>query len=247
MSLLAMVLSIASLSREARAADSMPVAGRDWKLHPAIVQLPMPQTLYALGDVHGDCDRMLELLAGAKLIAAMPSRPDRVQWTAGSANLVLTGDMIDKFDQSLRVIAVLRALEPQVEKAGGRLVVCLGNHEAEFLATGGVGKKSAEFDKELTDAGISPHDVAAGRDKEGIGAWMRNLPCGAKFGDWFFCHAGNTGGKKLADLEKELETDLSVSGYATPLLIDPNSMLEARMHPRPWWEADSEPATPRLA
>src|SRR5436305_567314 len=95
-----------------------PVVGRDWKLHPAIVDLPQPEELYALGDVHGDCDRMIQVLAAAKLIAE-PSASAPLKWTGGKADLVLTGDMIDKYTQSMRVLAALRELEPQVTRAGG--------------------------------------------------------------------------------------------------------------------------------
>jgi hypothetical protein len=165
-----------------------------------------------------------------------------VKWNGGKADFVLTGDTIDKYTESLKVIAVLRSLQPQVEAAGGHMVVCLGNHEAEFLASGGDDKKGAEFEKELKTAGISPEDVAAGKDAGGIGAWLRNMPAGAKVGDWFMCHAGNTAGKTVADLEPQLESALTQQGWSTPLLIDPNSMLEARMHPRPWFDGTGDPS-----
>ena len=193
-----------------------------------------------VGDVHADCDRMLQLLTTAKLIAA-PAKPATIRWTGGNANLVLVGDMIDKYNQSLAAMRRFEALEPQVLKAGGHLVICLGNHEAEFLAAGGDSKKSTEFAQELKVAGMSSIEVAAGRDKDGLGEWLRTRPLGARIGDWFFCHAGNTGGMSVAQLESELEMDLAEKGYATPFLMDPNSMLEARMHPRAWFAATANP------
>ena len=57
---------------------------RDWKEHPAIVELDAPQDLYALGDVHGDYDRLVELLSSAKLIAS-PAPPTRPRTPAGRA------------------------------------------------------------------------------------------------------------------------------------------------------------------
>jgi hypothetical protein len=235
-------LLINSLFGDVAAKEPAAFQPRDWTRHPAIVELTAAPMLYALGDVHGDCDRMLELLAVQKLIAAVPQKPQEAVWAGGKAVLVITGDMIDKGDQSISVISALRALEPQAETAGGRLIICLGNHEAEFLAFAGEKSKTAEFSAELKRAGIVAQDVAAGRDSAGIGVWMRNLPAGAKVGAWFFCHAGNTHGKTLADLESELEKEITAHGYSTPLLIDPDSMLEARMHPRPWWEGDSDPS-----
>jgi hypothetical protein len=211
---------------------------RDWNRFPAVVQMQMPGELYALGDVHGDYDRMVELLAGTHLIAANPASPEGVKWTGGKDVLVCTGDMIDKYDQGLRVIALLRALQPMASGAGGRLVVTMGNHELDFLAGAGADKKGAEFETELEAAGISPGDVAAGRDSDGIGTWLRNLPVAAKVGDWFFCHAGNTGGLSTAELARQVEAQVKEHGFDCPILIDDNSLLEARMHPRPWWDWD---------
>ena len=141
----------------------------------------------------------------------------------------------------MQVIALLRAMQVEAGNAGGRVVVTLGNHEAEFLAGGGEDKKGAAFEAELKSAGLSPARVSAGQDAVGIGAWLRNLPAGAKVGEWFFCHAGNTSGKSLDDLSSQLVNAITEEGFAAPILSDPDSMLEARMHPRPWWDAGSDP------
>jgi hypothetical protein len=209
---------------------------RDWKQHPAIAELEMPQELYGMGDVHGDYDRMVELLAAGHLIAGRPAKPEEVRWTGGKAVLVCTGDFIDKYDHALSVIALFRAIGPQAEKNGGSVVVMLGNHEAEFLAAGGEKKKQTEFMKELLGGGLNGADVARGEDAAGIGAWLRNLPVAAKVGEWFFCHAGNTGGRKVEELRLELEMDITAHGFGAPILGNPNSLLEARMHPRQWWD-----------
>lgn len=228
---------------------------RDWKQHPAIVKLEMPPVLYAMGDVHGDYDRMVELLTAGKLIGGLQAKPQDVRWTGGKAVLVVTGDFIDKYDQSLAVIAALRVIQSQAEQAGARVIIMLGNHEAEFLSAaqawspqvtdaktkiGKSGKKSSSLLKELDAAQISPTDVAAGRDVGGFGAWMRDLPVAVKAGDWFFCHAGNTGGISVDRLETDLQNDITANGFSGPLLGNPNSILQSRMHPRQWWDANRE-------
>ena len=61
----------------------------------------------------------------------------RIQgWATGAGRrvLVVVADVIDKGDQSLASIDLLTALEAEALAAGGRVVVILGNHEAEFLA-----------------------------------------------------------------------------------------------------------------
>jgi hypothetical protein len=214
---------------------------RDWQRFPAIVQAPAPVDLYALGDVHGDYDRMVELLVGAHLVAPNPSSPQAVKWIAGQDMLVCTGDMIDKSDHAMSVIALLRSLQPLAIQAGGRVIVTMGNHEAEFLAGVGSGGKTSDFADELQSAGISPADVAAGKDSIGIGRWLRDLPIAAKVGDWFFCHAGNTGALTIAELEQKTEMQLSERGFDCPMLVGEDSILESRMHPRPWWEWNGRP------
>jgi hypothetical protein len=214
---------------------------RDWQTHPAIVVAAIPKDLYALGDVHGDYEKMVELLSSARLIGASPSSPQAVEWTAGPAVLVVTGDMIDKYNNALGVLNLLRTLQPLAERAGGRVIVTLGNHEAEFLASDGGGKKSTEFAIELQSSGLQPSEVAAGTDAAGVGVWMRDLPMGAKVGDWFFCHAGDTGGLSVAQLDSEMQTQVGQMGFACPILQNPTSPLQARMHPRPWWDWDGHP------
>ena len=212
---------------------------RDWKANPAIVSLSMPVDgdLYAMGDAHGDVEVMARLLAGTGIIRGIPARPDAVQWAAGKSVLVITGDFIDRYDHSMEVIAMLRALQSRAAEAGGRVVITMGNHEAEFLAGGGENKKAEQFGQELHAAGLSPTDVASGRDAAGIGLFLRNLPMAARVGDWFFCHAGNTHGQTITELEEALEKGIVAEGFAAPILSDPDSLLEARMHPRPWWLA----------
>jgi Calcineurin-like phosphoesterase len=81
----------------------------------------------ALGDVHGDYQRLVELLRTAALVDAKNA------WTGGDAHLVLAGDFVDRGDHSAQVLDLLMDLEPQARKAGGRLHALIGNHEAMDL------------------------------------------------------------------------------------------------------------------
>ena len=83
--------------------------------------------IVAIGDVHGDHQRLLELLRSASLVDAKNA------WTGGDAHLVLTGDSVDRGDHSALVLDLLMELEPQARKAGGRLHLLIGNHEAMDL------------------------------------------------------------------------------------------------------------------
>jgi len=226
---------------QADASSAGPDAGRDWSQHPAIVQLDTTQDLWALGDVHGDYDRMTALLAAAG-IAPVPAQPSAAQWSAGGAVLVCTGDLIDKWTQSLPVLAYLQALASSATASGGQVIVTMGNHEAEFLADPS-GTKTADFVTELNAAGISPASVASGAHP--LGQYLRALPFAARVNDWFFAHAGNTSGATLANLEASLRAGVDAYGYGAPILSDANSILEYKLDsPAPWWEvAGKDPAT----
>jgi hypothetical protein len=216
---------------------------RDWKAHPAIVEIDTTQTVYALGDVHGDYERLVTLLHAAGIIAADPPAPEKVRWSAGKAVLVCTGDVIDKWHHGLRVIALFRALQADAARAGGRVVVLAGNHEATFLASKGTARKVGDFSAELKARKLKPADVAAGRDPDGVGAWLRSLPFAARVNDWFFAHACNTHGRSLKKLKADLEQGVDREGYRARVLSARDSLLEARLHPIPWWEQKGDTST----
>jgi hypothetical protein len=82
------------------------------------------ERVVALGDVHGDPERLVAALRQANLIDASN------RWTGGAAHLVLCGDFIDRGPNSPGVLDLLMKLEPEALAAGGRLHALIGNHEA---------------------------------------------------------------------------------------------------------------------
>ena len=208
----------------------------DWGTAPAIVRVAHAPTILALGDVHGDYGRLVDLLVAGGLIAERPEKPDQVKWSGGNSLLVCTGDLIDKGDHSLHVIALFQALQADAAKADGRVIVTMGNHEAEFLADPETDEKAAEFVMELKAKGISPRQVADGKDPLGVGVFLRSLPFATCVDDWFFAHAGQTHGLTLKELDAALRHGVDQDGYRAKILSDPDSLLEAKLHdPAPWW------------
>jgi hypothetical protein len=201
-------------------------APRDWSAHPAVVTLTGAQEIDALGDVHGDADATFHMLAVAGLVTA--TAPPH--WSGGAKILVVTGDVIDKGTSALPIITFLRALEPEARAAGGRVVVTLGNHEAEFLADAS-DPKSAVFQTELRDAGLDPAAVAAGETS--FGAWLRELPVAALVDDWFFCHSGDSDGRSATAIAKKFRSSVEgPAGFGDDFLIGMGSILEANA----WWQ-----------
>ena len=85
---------------------------------------PKTDRLVAIGDIHGDFDAFIGLLARVGLIDA------ERRWAGGDTTLVQTGDYMDRGPKVREVLDYLIALEPQASAGGGRAVVLMGNHEA---------------------------------------------------------------------------------------------------------------------
>lgn len=83
-----------------------------------------PARIVAIGDLHGDHDAWRAIAQGAGLIDGSG------RWTGGSTLLVQTGDITDRGDDSLKIIRDLQRLQREAQRAGGKVVVLVGNHEA---------------------------------------------------------------------------------------------------------------------
>ena len=87
-------------------------------------QAAQPQRIVAVGDLHGDFDAWRQIALKANIIDR------RNRWTGGSTILVQAGDIVDRGPDSLKIIRSLRKLQAEAPRAGGRVVVLVGNHEA---------------------------------------------------------------------------------------------------------------------
>ena len=225
----------------AGAENDLSSGARDWSAHPAIVQIDTASEVYAISDIHGGYAELGELLTQNGLISGFnqdPAKAASITWTGKTAIFVVAGDLIDKGVESLGVVDLLRALEPQAARAGGRLVVTLGNHEAEFFDNPKNDKATASdadgigITVELKNKGIDPKAFAAGTDPEGRGAWLRSLPMAVRIKKWFFSHGGNTDGDGIAKLEKRFESALDgKNGFGDKDITGNDSILEAQS----WW------------
>lgn len=202
-------------------------SGRDWRADPAVVELDTAPLIYAVSDVHGGYDRLIALLLRHQLIRAAPAAPELVDWSAGRALLVVTGDLIDSGPAGVEVLDLLRALEASASAAGGRVLVTLGNHEAEFLVDPDNKKAAAPngFSTQLRARGLKPAEVARGI--EARGRWLRELPFAARVGRWFFSHAGDTHGRSGAQLEGVLRQGVDANDYDDPEIIGDASLLQS--------------------
>lgn len=78
----------------------------------------------AIGDIHGAYDELLAILHQVGLV------DKRGRWSGGDSIFVQTGDILDRGAKSVQVATFLEKLQLQASKAGGEVIVLLGNHEA---------------------------------------------------------------------------------------------------------------------
>lgn len=210
---------------------------RDWVAHPAVIEIDEADEVYALSDPHGGYVELGELLQNNGLISEFvpdPAKHDKIKWTGGDAIVVVAGDLIDKGPDSLGVIDLLRTLETKAKAGGGRSVVTMGNHEAEFLADPmndkamSTGEDETGINIGLRAQGIEPKDMARGVDAKGRGAWLRDLPYGVRIKKWFFAHGGNTAGRSVRELSRDIESAVRNKGFGAKDSIGDDSILQAQ-------------------
>jgi Calcineurin-like phosphoesterase len=93
-----------------------------WPSNAAVTSDPTDQVV-AVGDVHGEFDGLCGILRRAGLV------DDQNHWIGGKATLVQTGDLIDRGSKGREAMDLLISLQAEANKAGGRVVPLLGNHE----------------------------------------------------------------------------------------------------------------------
>ncbi len=82
------------------------------------------ERIVAVGDIHGDYDNYMEVLKQAGVVNK------RGKWIGKKTHLVQLGDVPDRGPDTARIMRHLVKLESQARRAGGRVHVLIGNHEA---------------------------------------------------------------------------------------------------------------------
>jgi hypothetical protein len=91
--------------------------------------LQTTERIVAVGDIHGAFDQFVAILRAAGVM------DNRNRWSGRKAILVQTGDILDRGPDSRKAIDLIRKLEREAERAGGRVVALLGNHELMRLVS----------------------------------------------------------------------------------------------------------------
>ncbi|MDX1624024.1 MAG: metallophosphoesterase [Gemmatimonadota bacterium] len=142
-------------------------------------------SLFVVGDVHGEYDNLVALLGNAGLI------DDELRWTGGRSHLVLLGDLLDRGPNVTRVLWLLYRLETEAEAAGGRVHIVLGNHE--LLVISGDLRYVHPKEQLLADYTGIAYDELFDPDHTVLGRWLASKPGLMKIDDVLLAHGGVVG------------------------------------------------------
>ncbi|MDH5226221.1 MAG: metallophosphoesterase [Gammaproteobacteria bacterium] len=179
----------------------------------AQVQFSGIDRVVAFADVHGANSELLTLLRETGIVDAT----DR--WAAGKTHVVSLGDLLDRGDDSRKVMDLLMRLQTEARAAGGQLHVVLGNHEAMNILGDlryvNAGEYAAYTDMESASERAEQRKAWETRNGAGSGAafdqkfppgyfghraafapngkygmWLMSLPVALVVNDTLFMHAG---------------------------------------------------------
>jgi bis(5'-nucleosyl)-tetraphosphatase (symmetrical) len=142
-----------------------------------------PMTTYAIGDVQGCHQRLLELL-------------QRAESASAPVKFILLGDLVNRGPQSLAALRYIRDL-------GGRAKVTLGNHDLHLLAAAHGIRKPHQSDT-ITEILNAP-------DRDDLLNWLRQRPLAIIENNFLFVHAGvvpQWSAEQTLELAHEVETVL---------------------------------------
>lgn len=136
------------------------------------------ERIIAIGDIHGCFVNFTKLLINNRIT------DKKLNWISGKTHLVLPGDIMDKGHRSTECYWLVRKLEKQAAKAGGKVHFLLGNHE--YMVTQGdlryIGKKYKKLHRYRFNKLYSKRTE--------LGRWLRTKNVLIKINDLLFSHAG---------------------------------------------------------
>jgi len=139
-------------------------------------------SLFVLGDVHGEFDTLTAVLKNAGLIDS------DARWSGGRSHLVFLGDLFDRGSDVTRTLWLIYGLERQAEAAGGRVHVVLGNHEIMVLTNDL--RYVSEKEQLIARLHGTPYARLFDVRRSVLGKWLATKPGLIRIGDVLLAHGG---------------------------------------------------------
>ena len=142
--------------------------------------------VHVIGDVHGQLEKLRDLLHGAELIDKSEN------WSGGDSTLWFMGDLVNRGPDGIGAVELVMRLQPQAAGAGGRVQVLIGNHDVLLLAAHRFGTQPIPG-SEMTCVDYWHENGGQEADLECITPdhvhWLSDLPAMALVGDHLLAHA----------------------------------------------------------
>ena len=142
--------------------------------------------IYTIGDIHGDYDKLCELLTKHNLINS------ENDWEGGDSTLLCTGDLLDRGNKGIDVLKLLIKLEAQAKNSNGDLISLMGNHDALMVARAYI-QRQEWFNNDCVscfyhNGGIFEELEIIAEDEQML-HWLKNRPLMHKQNNILFQHA----------------------------------------------------------
>jgi hypothetical protein len=146
--------------------------------------------VHVIGDVHGELEKLRDLLRGAELVRTDMDASEA--WCGGESTLWLMGDLVDHGPDGIGAVELVMRLQHQAAQVGGQVQVLLGNHDMLLLAAHRFGTRPIPG-SEKTCRDYWQENGGQETDLERITpdhvGWLSSLPAMAREGGHLLAHA----------------------------------------------------------
>ena len=139
-------------------------------------------SVFVLGDIHGQFDNLTKLLINAKLIDS------DLNWIGHKKHLVALGDIFDRGPDVTRTLWFFYQLERQAEKTEGKVHILLGNHEIMTFADDL--RYLSTKEKRLAELYGSQYSKMYDMRDSILGKWLATKPGMLRIDSILFAHGG---------------------------------------------------------
>ena len=177
---------------------------------------PDATRILAVSDLEGNRETFLAFLQGNGVVN------EAGEWIWGDGHLVLNGDIVDRGEQVTELLWMIRRLEREAVRAGGRVHYVLGNHESMVMA-GDLRYIHPKY-RFTTDRIGASYDDLHGPNSE-LGRWLRNHNSVIRVGPFLFVHAGYSPeldrlGLELDEINRTIRVGLGPPAWPTAAKAD---------------------------
>lgn len=149
---------------------------------PDTVALPKGRPLFVVADIHGELEILVQLLQAHQIVDSS------LRWSYGRGYVAFLGDVFDRGPHHTEVLWLIYKLEDEARRAGGRVLMTLGNHESMILL-GDLRYLNDKYPKVAQALGAASYSELW-NERSVLGQWLRSKPVMMKVGDSLCMHGG---------------------------------------------------------